>query len=304
MSIIIKNIPLSEFDLSLSEIRFMHYGRALKVEKSMQVNGQLQPVVARAYNGFYQLIDGFKRFYAAEILMMDSLESRVLDISLAQAKVLLLSYNRTLQTMEIWEEALILQDLQKTHNMDQKQLAKLTGRSRSWVSRRLSLIGKIDPEVAADIRMGALSGSHARVLMKLPRGNQATVARTIIDCGLSTRQSDLVVRVWLDTEDPVRQEYILENPDVALRQGWEYEEFPYDARLSCFGNELSSFTGDMIEAIHFILAHLNDERMGQLSQSEKVIINPYLQQALQYCKKFTEAISHLQVPKPSHEHEE
>ncbi len=303
MSIIIKKIPLIEFDLSLSEIRIMHYGRALKVEKSMQVNGQLQPVVARSCNGAYQLIDGFKRFYAAEILMMDSLECRVLDISLAQAKILVLSYNRTAQTMEIWEEALILQDLQKTHDMDQKQLAKLTGRSRSWVSRRLSLIGKIDPEVAADIQMGALSGSHARVLMKLPRGNQQEVARTIIDCGLSTRQSDLVVQAWLNAEDATRREYILEHPELVIRNQ-AYDEHPYDARLSSYGNELSSFTGDMIEAVHFILAHLSDDRMGQLSQSEKVIIIPYLHKASQYCKKLIESISHLQLPKPSHEHEE
>src|SRR5680860_1738077 len=59
----------------------------------------------------------------------------------------------------------------------------------------------------------------------------------------------------------------------------------------------------MIEAIHFILAHLSDERMEQLSQPEKVIIIPYLQQASRYSQKFTEDISHLQISKPSHEHE-
>ena len=121
----------------------MNMTRILQVEKSMRQHGQLQPVVARVHEGGYQLIDGFKRFYSAEDLMMETLECHVLEIDLAQAKVLLLSYNRLHQSMEAWEEALVLQDLQKTHSMDQRSLSKLTGYSRSWVSRRLALIGKI-----------------------------------------------------------------------------------------------------------------------------------------------------------------
>ena len=39
-------------------------------------------------------------------------------------------------------------------DLDQRQLAKLVGHSPSWVSRRLSLISKVDEEVTADIRMG------------------------------------------------------------------------------------------------------------------------------------------------------
>ena len=59
---IIQEIPLSEFDLTLSELRIINHARILQVEKSMQLHGQLQPVVARVYHGGYQLIDGFKRY--------------------------------------------------------------------------------------------------------------------------------------------------------------------------------------------------------------------------------------------------
>ncbi|GAH73073.1 unnamed protein product, partial [marine sediment metagenome] len=106
----------------------------------MRIYGQLQPVVAREYEGNYQIIDGFKRFYAAEDLMMETLQCHILKIDLSQAKVLLLSYNRPHQSMEAWEEAVVLKDLLETHGLDQQRLAKLTGYSRSWVSRRLSLI--------------------------------------------------------------------------------------------------------------------------------------------------------------------
>jgi hypothetical protein len=41
----IKEIPLSEFDLTQSELRKMNQARILRVEKSMRLHGQLQPVV-------------------------------------------------------------------------------------------------------------------------------------------------------------------------------------------------------------------------------------------------------------------
>src|SRR4030065_1872454 len=98
----IEEISLSEFDLSLSVMRIMNMSRILQIEKSMRLHGQLQPVVARVHEGGYQLIDGFKRFYASEDLMMEALQCLVLEIDLTQAKVLLLSYNRPHQSMEAW----------------------------------------------------------------------------------------------------------------------------------------------------------------------------------------------------------
>ena len=149
----IEEIPLAEFDLSLSRMRIMNPTRILQVEKSMRLHGQLQPVIARGHEGKFMLIDGFKRYYIAVDLMIKALQCYVLDIDIQQAKLLLLSYNRPHQSMEVWEEAMVLEDLLKTHDLSQQGLSRLTGYSRSWVSRRLSLIGKIDEQVASEIRM-------------------------------------------------------------------------------------------------------------------------------------------------------
>ena len=103
MDVIVEEIPLSGFDLALSEIRIMNQARIRQVEKSLSLHGQLQPVVARIHEGGCMLIDGFKRFYAAESLGMEHLQCRLLKVNLTQAKVLLLSYNRPHQSMEAWE---------------------------------------------------------------------------------------------------------------------------------------------------------------------------------------------------------
>ena len=297
MSSRIEEISIAEFDLSLSGMRIMNMTRILQVEKSMRLHGQLQPVVARVHEGGYQLIDGFKRLYASEDLMMESLQCRLLDIDLTQAKVLLLSYNRPHQSMEAWEEALVLQDLLKTHSLNQHSLAQLIGYSRSWVSRRLSLIGKMDEDVSSEIMMGTLTSSHARALIKLPRGNQGKVARAITNFALTSRQSDKLVEAFLKAKDENQQRYILTHPEQILRNDLsDSEEEVYDVRLSSHGNDLMQGAGYVIQAVEIMRSRLDDQRMGMLSETERVIITPGLQQVMQYCKKLTTSITHLQIP--------
>ena len=275
----------------------MNMTRILQVEKSMRLHGQLQPVVARVHEGGYQLIDGFKRFYAAEDLMMEALQCRLLDIDLTGAKVLLLTYNRLHQSMEAWEEAMVLQDLQKTHSLDQRSLAELTGYSCSWISRRLSLIGKMDEDVSSEIIMGTLTSSHARALIKLPRGNQGEVARVITGFALTSRQSDKLVEAFLKAGDENQQRYILTHPEQILRNDLsDSEEEVYDVRLSSYGNDLMQGAGFVIQSVQIMRSRLDDQRMGMLSETERVIITPGLQQVMQYCKKLTASITHLQIP--------
>ena len=278
-------------------MRIMNMTRILQVEKSMRLHGQLQPVVARVHEGGYQLIDGFKRFYAAEDLMMETLHCHLLEIDLTGAKVLLLSYNRAHQSMDAWEEAMVLQDLQKTHSMDQRSLSHLTGYSRSWVSRRLALIGKMDEAVSSEIMMGTLTSSHARALTKLPRGNQGDIARIITTNHLTSRQSDALAEAFLKAKNEDERRYILTNPEQILRKDQEdQEEEPYDLRLSSYGNDLMKSIGYVIHSVQIMLSRLEDHRKGMLNESEKVIITTGIGKVSGYAEKLKEAISHLQIP--------
>jgi len=298
VNIKIQEIPLSEFDLSLSGMRIMNMDRILQVEKSMRLHGQLQPVVAQVHEGILTLIDGFKRLYAAEDLMMDTLQCRLLEIDLTQAKVLLLSYNRPHQSMEAWEEAVVLKDLLDTHDLDQRRLARLTGYSRSWVSRRLALISKMDEGVSSDLMMGVLTSSHARALIRLPRGNQCDVARVITSWRLTSRQSDTLVDAFVEAEDETRQRHILSNPEQILGKGPKYsEKDPYDPRLSTYSNDLIQSMGYVLQAVNMLLSRLGDRRIGELDQTEKVILTPGFKKVSGCAGKLTKAIAHLQIHK-------
>lgn len=294
-------VPLSKFDLSLSEMRVMSMERVIGIEKSMRLHGQLQPVVARLHEGRYQIIDGFKRYYASEDLMLDALQCRVLEVDLTQAKVLLLTYNRSHQSMEAWEEALVLEDLMLRHDIDQAGLAKLTGYSRSWVSRRLSLISKMDREVSTDIRMGVLTGSHARALIKLPRGNQQEVARAISRFNLTSRQSNTLAGAFLKAGDKNLQQYILEHPEQVLCRLSNEEDTrePYDARLSGYGNGLMLCISDVMSGAEAICLKLKELHKCPLKETERVIIIPQMQRLLKLCHELTVSVIRLKMHKMS-----
>jgi ParB family chromosome partitioning protein len=208
------------------------------------------------------MIDGFKRLYAAENLVIETLQCRLLDIDLPQAKVLLMSCNRIHQSMEALEEALVLQDLQKTHSLDQRSLARMTGHSPSWVSRRLSLIGKMDEEVSSEIRLGGLTSSHARALVKLPRGNQADVARVITDWHLTSRQSSALVDAFLEAEDGDTRQYILSHPELVLEEREPVlPEEVNDDRLTRYGNDLMKSMELVLYFVQITLSRLGDHRL-------------------------------------------
>ena len=299
MNLQIKEIPTDKFDLSLSEMRIINPESVRHIQDSMHLHGQLQPVVARLHGGAYQVIDGIKRVYAAIELMIQTLECQVLDVDLRQAKLLVLSYNRPHQSMDLWEEALVLEDLLKTHDLSQQSLSILTGYSRSWVSRRLSLISRLDQQLVTEIRMGALNSSQARALIKLPRGNQLEAARVITCLGLASRQSNTLVEAFLGAEDQDQQRYILDHPQAVLTE--QEPELPPDIddpRLSRYGNDLMKSIQNVLATIKHMLSHLQKGRMVALKQNEMIIITAELEKVQRQAEKLTKAIYDLKTHNP------
>lgn len=295
----IREISIGDFDLSLGRMRITNMVRILEVEKSMRLHGQLQPVVARKHKGGIQLIDGYKRVYAAENLLMEVLQCRLLEVDEHQAKVLMLSYNWTGRSLESYEEALVLKDLLENHAMDQRELSRMTGKSGSWVSRRLGLIDRLDEEIAADIRMGNLTGSHARALIRLPRGNQLTVARVIQRYKLTSRQSDRLVEAYLATEDEQSQQLLLRAPERILYNNNvnEPSDQMYDPRLSGYCNEVAGSIHEVIAGLQKLLNLLEDHRTGSLQQGEKMLLLPGLEIIADGLVSLKQAIGQLQINK-------
>ena len=289
----IETILLTDLDPCFSSLRIVNQSKVKQMEHSLAIHGQLQPLIVRRHEELFQIIDGLKRYYAAKHLSIESLQGRCLDVDLAQAKVLVLRYNRAHQSMEAWEEALVLHDLKLHHGHDLDSLSRLTGYSRSWVSRRLSLIDKMDQGLSHEIKMGTLTGTHARELMRLPRGNQSSMAKVITVNQLSSRQSNTLVNAFLRAKNKDIQDYILDHPREVLRQHATDELDAYDARLSALGNEVLKSLRYLKKSLDIINARLSDVNIQTLSAIELDILFEITDSLRFSCKRFLDLTHQL-----------
>ena len=165
-----------------------HYGRyrlhqpeaERAMARSLDRYGQLSPVVVCQREGHYELIDGFKRLGAARGLApMHHLSARVLEADDRAAKAAIYGLNRAGGRTRELEEAWIVQALVRDDGMSQVEVAELLGRHKSWVCRRLALLERLGPESQNELRLGLLSATAARQLVRLPQGNQGEVLEII-----------------------------------------------------------------------------------------------------------------------------
>ncbi len=89
------------------------------------------------------------------------------------------------------EEALGFQQLQEKFAQSQEQLSQALGKSRSYIANALRLLTL--PGLVLDwIQDGSLSVGHARAIITTE--NPSSIARKIVNLGLSVRETEALVR--------------------------------------------------------------------------------------------------------------
>lgn len=203
----------------------------------LERHGQQSPVLASdgVAEGHLVLIDGFKR---VELLAEQGAPVRVAVATLdaPSSLGLLLAANASRCGLSHLEEAWVFDALQRDHGFDQPAIAALVGRHKSSVCRRLQLLTALERQVQDDVRLGLISASAARELARLPRGNQAAVARSATKNDLSSRQVGRLVTV-LKRVDPAERRAVLDDPLAYLAQPARTEPRA-DPRLTEQGNRL------------------------------------------------------------------
>ena len=242
---------------------------------SMKKNGQLQPIIIRQESQAYELIDGFKRYYAAQQLKLSSLEARILDVPAIIGKAMILSYNKTSGSLVDYEEGLVIQNLKREHLLSQKEISELLGRSTTWVCRRLSLVEKLEQSVRDAMRMGQITSGHAREVVKLPRGNQEKFTTCIIANNLTTSQTSKLIATYLESSTKEELTWILSEPLKAIDSPVVQKDI-YDCRLGAHGNRLLKTMELFINQSHIFIGQYTSYHTGQLNTIENTILEPKL----------------------------
>jgi ParB-like chromosome segregation protein Spo0J len=243
--------------------------------RSLDRYGQLSPVVVCQREGHYELIDGFKRLGAARgLTSMSHLSARVMEADDRAAKAAIYGLNRAGSRTRELEEAWIVHALVREDGLSQVEVAELLGRHKSWVCRRLALLERLGPESQDELRLGLLSPTAARQLVRLPQGNQPEVLELIRREALSGTELTGVVDLLLECPGRSQQEYILEKPREALAQLKGGVLATRDPRLSEAGNQVWKRVGVLLDLLGRMEVWLAHQGRTGLTLGDRTILSP------------------------------
>jgi ParB-like chromosome segregation protein Spo0J len=243
--------------------------------RSLKRYGQLSPVVVCQRQEGYELIDGFKRLGAARSLAgIEHLSARLLEADERSAKAAIYGLNRAGGRTRELEEAWIIHALVREDGMSQVEVAELLGRHKSWVCRRLALIERLGSKARDDLRVGLLSPTSARQMVRLPQGNQAEVLDAVRREALSGAELAGVVDLWLGCADWSQQQYILVHPREALSQAKGLSHVGRDPRLSEAGNHVWKRVGLLLDVLGRMEVWLAHHGRAGLTAEDHAILAP------------------------------
>jgi ParB-like chromosome segregation protein Spo0J len=260
-----------------------HYGRyrlhlpeaERAMARSLERYGQLSPVVVCRRQDRYELIDGFKRLGAARRLVpLESLAARLLEADERAAKAAIYGLNRAGGRTRELEEAWIIHALVRDDGMSQVEVAELLGRHKSWVCRRLALIERLGSKARDDLRVGLLSPTAARQIVRLPEGNQGEVLDAARREALAGAELTGLVDLWLGCANASQQQYILAHPREALSQAKGLVHAVRDPRLSEAGNHLWKRIGLLLDVLGRMEVWLAHHGRSGLTAEDRVMLTP------------------------------
>ena len=243
--------------------------------RSLSRYGQLSPIVVFVRQQQPEVLDGFKRLRAARATDgIKTLSAHRLDVDERGAKAAIYGLNQIGRHLKELEEAWIVFALVREDGLSQVEAASLLGRHKSWVHRRLALLERLCEEAKEDLRLGLLSVTVARQLVRLPQGNQPELMQTQRREQLSTRELSGVVDLLLASAVREKEEYILSRPREALRQSQGYALPSWDPRLSPAGNRTSKQLGGLLDGLSRMENWLVHRGRADLSACDRRVLRP------------------------------
>ncbi len=276
----IQRVTLDRLDERYGELRIARPRQEDAVRESLRRFGQLTPLVVSARADSLAIVDGFKRFHAAQQLSLEQLDVRSLVLSEQAAVAAVYSLNRYGRGLSDLEEALVVRTLCREHGLAQVAVAELLARHKSWVCRRLLLVERLSGQVQQDVRVGLVSISVARELARLPRGNQGEVAAAVYRHGLTAREATRLTSLFEQAQDRFEQKALLAGPREAVEKArGQPAASPHDPRLGAAANRLRRLVCSSIGVSSRLGHELRSTNPPSWTETERSVLTGLLRQA-------------------------
>ena len=197
-------LNISDIKPSLYQPRSYFDDNSIKeLAYSIKEQGLLMPILVKkdknsTHNNKYIIIAGERRWRACKSLKMKTINAIVIKNTSEKSDALAaIIENVQRENLSVLEEAIAYDKLIKNYKMKHEDIAKSTGKSRSYITNLLRILS-LNEGVKKLLNEKKISFGHARALLNAP--NQLVLARKVIADNMSVRQLEEYLRAVIDKD--------------------------------------------------------------------------------------------------------
>lgn len=162
---------------------------------SIREHGVLQPILVRPLpNGSYQIVAGERRWRASRMAGLDEVPVNIKELDDFQTMQIAMAENLQRENLNPIEEAEGYKYLIDNFDMSKEQIAKIAGKSRSYISNSIRILSLPDFVINA-LRDGKITSGHAKALLMFDdEKRMLETAEKAINGNLSVRQIEKLAK--------------------------------------------------------------------------------------------------------------
>jgi len=198
--------------LSTSEKDVEKYGRVTKAY------GNVVSAIVGQSGKTYRILAGQAGFQACAHNGIQEIPAIVTEISNeAEQMKLALLLSTIREEGNSLSEGAFIDTLISNHGVTRRELMGLLKKSKSWISKRQSLVLKLSVDVKRMVKDGTICARTAEEIAKMPEGKQVAFASTVLRDGLNKTDVGQLVNLYTREDSSVAlREAILDSPLAIL----------------------------------------------------------------------------------------
>ena len=165
-----------------------------ELASSIKEHGVFQPIIVKRSIRGYDIIAGERRVKASRIAGKETIPAIIRDFDDSEMMEIALLENLQREDLNAIEEAMAYVKIMEAKNLTHESLAKVLGKSQSYVTNTIGLL-RLPDEIKDLLIKNKLSMTHARILSKMSdRDTIIKLANRVIYEGLSVRDLEEIAK--------------------------------------------------------------------------------------------------------------
>lgn len=171
-----------------------------ELAESIKEHGIIQPLILKKTGNRYLIVAGERRYRAARLAGLKEVPAVLKDINDQELMQIALIENIQREDLNEIEEAEAIKELMKEYSLNQEDVSKILGKSRSAIANSVRLLN-LSAAAKKALTENSITAGHARALLGLKdKKEQDKVLEYIIEKDLTVREVEAYVSSLLNPQ--------------------------------------------------------------------------------------------------------